>query len=295
MIVITLSVCPPALKGDLSKWLIEISTGVYCGNVNPKVREELWQRICDNIKSGRATMVYSSAGEQHLDFRICNSDWEPVDYDGIKLIRFPSFQRRVLGSKDISKTVLHKKHEIRFSDHRSLKIEQDYTILDLETTGLSVISDQIIEVAALKIRNDIVSKKYSSLVLLSEPVPKKITKMTGITTQMLADQGVPIQKVLSEVIEFIGEDQLVGFNLKYDVDFLSARMEECRMARKIWRNQMDIMRLAHQAITEVDNYKLITLASYFKTEHQPTHRALQDCYAAYDVLIKLKEIILSRQ
>ena len=49
MIVVTLTDCPPRLRGDLSKWLLEINTGVYVGQLNKRVREELWKRICDNL------------------------------------------------------------------------------------------------------------------------------------------------------------------------------------------------------------------------------------------------------
>lgn len=45
MIVVTVTDCPPRLRGDLSKWLLEINTGVYVGQLNPRVREELWKRI----------------------------------------------------------------------------------------------------------------------------------------------------------------------------------------------------------------------------------------------------------
>ena len=83
MTVIVLSDCPPKLRGDLTKWLLEISTGVYVGKVSARVRDELWLRVCDNLKSGRASMVYSTNNEQGMDFRVHNSIWEPVDYDGI--------------------------------------------------------------------------------------------------------------------------------------------------------------------------------------------------------------------
>ena len=45
MIVVTLTDCPPRLRGDLSKWLLEINTGVYVGQMNARVREKLWERI----------------------------------------------------------------------------------------------------------------------------------------------------------------------------------------------------------------------------------------------------------
>lgn len=94
MIVITLTDCPPKVRGDLSKWLLEISTGVYVGNLSARVRDELWERVCEHVKEGRTTMVYSSNGEQKLDFAIHNTSWLPVDYDGIKLVRKPSSKER---------------------------------------------------------------------------------------------------------------------------------------------------------------------------------------------------------
>ena len=81
--------CPPKLRGDLSKWLCEINTGVYVGNVSSRVRDALWERVCQNLKNGQATMVFTTAGEQRMDFRTHNTTWEMVDFDGIKLMRRP--------------------------------------------------------------------------------------------------------------------------------------------------------------------------------------------------------------
>ena len=93
MIVISLSDCPPALRGDLSKWLLEITAGVYVGQVSARVRDELWERIEKNIKHGRAAMVFDAANEQKMDFRIHNTSWELVDCDGLRLVRRPSEER----------------------------------------------------------------------------------------------------------------------------------------------------------------------------------------------------------
>jgi len=90
MIVVTLSNCPNALRGDLTKWLLEITPGVYVGQVSSRVRDNLWDRICELIKDGKATMVYNTRNEQHLDFRVHGSDWEPIDFEGIKLVLRPS-------------------------------------------------------------------------------------------------------------------------------------------------------------------------------------------------------------
>lgn len=73
MVVITMTKCPPRLRGDLSKWLSEINVGVYVGHVNAKVRDGLWRRVCENIKEGQATMVYTASNEQHMSFRVHNT------------------------------------------------------------------------------------------------------------------------------------------------------------------------------------------------------------------------------
>ena len=54
--------CPPRLRGDLSKWLCEINTGVYVGQLSSRVRDALWDRVCKNLQTGRATMVYTTNG-----------------------------------------------------------------------------------------------------------------------------------------------------------------------------------------------------------------------------------------
>ena len=86
MIVITLTDCPLGLRGDLTKWLQEINTGVYVGQVSARVREQLWTRIIENAKNGRATMVFNAQNEQRLDFCVHNTIWEPIDFDGLKLM-----------------------------------------------------------------------------------------------------------------------------------------------------------------------------------------------------------------
>ena len=52
--------CPPSLRGDLSKWLCEINTGVYVGNVSSRVRDAIWDRVCENLKNGQATLVFNT-------------------------------------------------------------------------------------------------------------------------------------------------------------------------------------------------------------------------------------------
>lgn len=89
MIVIVLTACPVGLRGDLTRWLLEISAGVFVGHVSGKVRDRLWERIVDLIRDGRAIMVYSARNEQHFAFRMHRADWVPEDCDGLALVRRP--------------------------------------------------------------------------------------------------------------------------------------------------------------------------------------------------------------
>jgi CRISPR-associated protein Cas2 len=94
MIVVSLEVCPPSLRGDITKWLLEIDTNVYAGNMSARVRDELWNKISKAARTtGRAIMAFDSKNEQGMDFYVHNCQWEPTDFDGLKLMLRPSANR----------------------------------------------------------------------------------------------------------------------------------------------------------------------------------------------------------
>lgn len=90
MTVVVLTVVPEKLRGDLTRWLLEISPGVYVGFVSARVRERLWLRIVELVSTGRAIMIYAARNEQRLAFKTHRHHWEPADYDGVTLMRRPS-------------------------------------------------------------------------------------------------------------------------------------------------------------------------------------------------------------
>jgi|ADGO01.1.fsa_nt_gi CRISPR-associated protein Cas2, E. coli subfamily len=90
MVVIVLTACPEGLRGHLTRWLLEISAGVFVGHVTARVRKLLWARVVELSKDGRALMVYSQHNEQRLAFEVHRHHWQPVDYDGVLLMRRPS-------------------------------------------------------------------------------------------------------------------------------------------------------------------------------------------------------------
>ena len=294
MIVITLSDCPPKVRGDLSKWLIEINTGVYVGQVSARVREELWKRICENLHTGRATMVFHTIGEQHMDFRVHNTTWEPVDFDGLKLMRRPlpsareQSQAMVL-EKGFSKAAkMQKVDRIKRARKRSLK-EDTYIVLDVETTGLSCAVHEIIEIAALSIVHDAVEAELSMLVQCQTSLPENISKLTGITDKMLQQQGIPLYQALLQFIAFVGNRSIVCHNAAFDFGFLHAACQ--RVGLSMFHNPcIDTLTLARRKVFDVVDYKLNTVADHFSMDTSNHHRALADCYLTYGIYKKLNEL-----
>lgn len=90
MVVIVLTACPPGLRGHLTRWLLEISAGVFVGKVSSRVRDELWAAVLEHCKSGKAFLVEPAQNEQGYAFRTHRHEWEPIDLDGLSLILRPS-------------------------------------------------------------------------------------------------------------------------------------------------------------------------------------------------------------
>ena len=95
----------------------------------------------------------------------------------------------------------------------------DFVVVDTETTGLRVVSDEIIEVAAIRFRNFQPVEKFTSLLSPSRPIPEQITEINHITDEMV--NGKPcFQQVAASLVEFIGDDNIVGHNLPFDLKFI---------------------------------------------------------------------------
>ncbi|WP_297862812.1 type I-E CRISPR-associated endoribonuclease Cas2e [uncultured Acidaminococcus sp.] len=290
MIVVTVTNCPPSLRGDLTKWLFEINTGVYVGRVSARVREELWKRICSHLKDGQATMVFNAANEQGMDFYTWNSAWEPVDLDGIKLMLHPLLGNQSAeqnSSRMKSNAEIHLMAKKRALGQNQYDAVKNYTVVDLETTGLDPLENRIIEFGAVQVRNGKVTETFSQLIRITEPLPPDIQKLTGITMELLEKEGVSEKEGLDAFLEFIEEDQLLLYNASFDMNFL---VQAClRYAYPTPENHcVDVMLLAKKKIRFIPNYKLSTIAEHFGLEKQK-HRALADCLLTNAVFVKLNE------
>lgn len=281
--------CPPKLRGDLSKWLCEINTGVYVGNVSSRVRDALWDRVCQNLKNGQATLVFTAAGEQRMAFRTHNTTWETVDFDGIKLMRRP------LPKSEVESTTLkpgfskaaQQQYARRSSGKLNSSQKETYTVIDLETTGLKAASDTIIEYGALRVRDGEPVEELSLLVHCETPLPAVITELTGIQNSDLQN-GMEERAALEKFLAFIGNDPLVGHNISFDMEFLRAACKKHGLPIPANRCT-NLVQLARRRLYHVTNYKLLTLAQHFQLADRVEHRALPDCRLIWRIYCKLNE------
>ncbi|MGK5533111.1 type I-E CRISPR-associated endoribonuclease Cas2e [Streptomyces sp. URMC 129] len=92
MTVIILTNCPAGLRGFLTRWLLEISPGVFLGAPSARVRDILWEEVRQYAGQGRALLAYQTNNEQGYTFRTHDHAWHPTDHEGLTLIHRPKRQ-----------------------------------------------------------------------------------------------------------------------------------------------------------------------------------------------------------
>lgn len=175
-----------------------------------------------------------------------------------------------------------------FDDLGSPLHDVTFCVVDLETTGGSAADCTITEVGAVRLRGGECLGTFQTLVNPGRPIPPSITVLTGITEAMVLP-APPIEAVLPSLLEFIGGSVLVGHNLRFDVSFLDAALARGGQPR-LANTFIDTCALARRLVREeVPDCRLGTLASRFRLDHRPTHRALDDALATGELLHVLLE------
>lgn len=287
MVVITMNSCPPKLRGDLTKWLFEIHTGVYVGQINAKIRERLWNRICQNIKEGQAVMVYSFANEQHLEFRTHNTSWKICDFDGIKLMMHPKEPEQAdevlqKGFSNAAKYLIASKRK-----KNSVNANQEWVFLDIETDGLDLEKSRIIEMAALVADEEKIKSSWGALIKQDIMLQPKITELTHITNEML-ENGIELCSALEQLSDIVRGKVVVCFNKNFDIIFLEREFRKNGFEIPFGK-VIDAFTFARKRVRDINDYKLGSLARYFDISCEQ-HRALPDCELLYKVFLKLNEI-----
>lgn len=163
-------------------------------------------------------------------------------------------------------------------------VDGEIIVFDLETTGLSAAKDRITEIGAVKIKNCEIVEEFQTFVNPERPIPEEISKLTGITDEMV--ENAPSEKAaVEEFIKFAGKGVLVAHNAKFDTSFIRATCE--RQEIKYDFNFVDTVALCRAALPHLKNHKLDTVAKEYKLGDFNHHRANDDAKMLAMIFLRL--------
>ena len=159
-------------------------------------------------------------------------------------------------------------------------MDRTYVAIDVETTGLEAGTDEIIEIAAVKFAGDEVLETFQQLVKPRHSLPLKITRLTGITEEMLAD-APRFPEIAPDLVRFVKSYPLVGHSVGFDLKMLQA--QGMRFAQPSY----DTFDLTTLLMPRAPAYRLSTLSAVLGITHDEAHRALADADATRQVFVHM--------
>lgn len=163
-----------------------------------------------------------------------------------------------------------------------------YTVIDLETTGNTPRTENIIEIGIVVIEGEDIVDDYSVLLKPKKPIPSFISYLTGIEEIDVQNAPYFSEKVKEVIAFFRNNSYFVAHNVPFDLGFLNYEL----MANgfpKLNNRIIDTVELARILLPQATSYKLNQLAKHLNIEHKNPHRALSDAYVTAKLFLKLKE------
>lgn len=157
----------------------------------------------------------------------------------------------------------------------SLK-DMTFISFDLETTGLSVMDDDITEFGAVKIKNGQEIDRIQSLIKPNKRISQKITNLTHISNEDVQD-APSIEEFIPRILEFFGDDVIVAHNATFDVGFLNEILTR-HGYQPLHNSAIDSLPLAWKLLPDLKGYRLGNLARYYRIPYDgdDAHRADYD-------------------
>ena len=164
--------------------------------------------------------------------------------------------------------------------NRSLQDVQ-FVVLDLETTGLKPGKSAMIEVAAVRVSHGNLGEEFHTLLNPGRHVPAGITRLTGITDDMLRDQP-RIEEVFPQLQHFLGPAVIVAHNASFDLGFLN--FDAQRLAAAPLRNSsVCTLKLARRLLAGIRSRSLDSVAAHLGVSYPTQHRALADARVTAEI------------
>jgi DNA polymerase-3 subunit alpha (Gram-positive type) len=170
-------------------------------------------------------------------------------------------------------------------EYQGLLSETTYVIFDIETTGLSLNYDTIIEIAGIKVKNGAILGEFSELIDPEMIVSKFTENLTKISNSMLKGKR-KLKEVLKDFHEFSKDTVLVAHNADFDVDFLAYNYRELGIDNKV-NPSIDTLMLAKALIPEKSRFDLKSVSRHYKVPLDGHHRAINDTKALFEIFLHM--------
>ncbi|MBR5121543.1 MAG: PHP domain-containing protein, partial [Oscillospiraceae bacterium] len=173
------------------------------------------------------------------------------------------------------------------------RLDEEFIVFDLETTGLSAVNERIIEIGAVKVRNFEIVDKFNIFVDPERPIPAKIIELTGISDSMVA--GAPKEaEALKQFIDFCGNNAfLVAHNASFDVSFIKAAVR--RQKYDFTFSYLDTVAMARSMLPTLGKFTLDNVAKNLGVGEFNHHRACDDAAVCAEIYIRLSRRLLEEE
>ena len=162
---------------------------------------------------------------------------------------------------------------------------ENIVVFDVESTGLDTTDDEIIQIAAIRLKADgSVKDKFMRYLKPTKSVGRSVN-VHGLTDKFLALNGQEPRQVLNEFVEFAKNSVLVGHNVNYDLNILSSQMSRLSMSPLVYQNYYDTLDIFRRFYPRLENHKLEFLGEFCEVKHKSSHDAYDDICATAEILI----------
>lgn len=164
--------------------------------------------------------------------------------------------------------------------------KENIIVFDVESTGVDVTEDEIIQIAAIKLnKNGEVVDKFEKFLKNKKPV-KDSYYVHGFSDEMLQRIGEEKEKVLKEFVEYSKDSIIVGHNVQYDINILCSELERNNLGKPKFKTFYDTLDIYRRFYPGNINYKLENLSKVYDTKHKPSHDAMDDIIATGELLVR---------
>lgn len=158
--------------------------------------------------------------------------------------------------------------------HQFGALDEDVVVLDTETTGFSFNHDELIQIAAARMRFGEIVEWYITFVNPGKEIPDEVAHLTNIHDADVAEAPDP-DTVLEGLVEFVGDSLVVAHNVSFDRTFVTKRASGASLKNNVWIDSLDLARIA---LPRLNSHRLLDLVRAFGGADS-THRADDDVAA----------------